>query len=353
MALAYEGAFQKRQVVKEHTIRVLQCLSTFYLPSAPELSLIAFAMTAEFVNCSVTQVRSICARLERDGYISLNVTKDAARLDQEEWLARSASARMMYFAHFVSSAPRSLRDEYSQEALDPRCCRILKPMRQSAGVTAASSYNGVFSSDRDCPVSAEPDLEERLFVPTLYVRDVAASRNLWYLASALSESFFRRELLLLYTTGRGGELAIDIVDRGACILLCVSDNALSTEQAMGLVAYEVEEPEPGAQALALRGCVRFLRTLDGTSVHLDTHYGVAWYGGEMHPRIYQQRGMALNGVEILELDAKGSGAPRREIRTRGPLVAHRALNSEGHMIDLSSYNGGGDEYAVVGCADAL
>ena len=303
-----------RQELNLHCVQILQCLSTFYIEDAYGLSTIAYAMIADYTNISRGRVEKLMCYLANRGYVALNGGNDAGRLDPVTWEERSfRCSTKRYFAYFVENAPACLRDEDCLRALPDCCCVVPVPDRiNGCSVTLATNFNGVYNTqvnrDSCCP-PPDPEPREFIFEPRLCLcPGELPSTNLWFMQSAFCNEIvllFRRQLLVLYTTGVGGKTGMDLVDQGGCLLLCLHDQVLGEEEAADLIAYPCESDSVDA-------CTRTFRTLSGCSVVLDTQYGIAHYGLDTGgcSRLYRNRGVVACGTEIVELAFAGSGASR-------------------------------------------
>ena len=269
-------------------IRVLQCLSTFYVREFFTRSTLAFRMISDYTGLSLPRTASVMRALAQRGLVALSASADAGRLDPLTWRKRG---RGSYFAHFVANAPEALRDENSLQATAEGCCPV-RPPEYYAGcsTTVATTFNGVYTAcDRHDPA---PESRERLFEPRAQVRErETAMPNLWFLASSLTPSLlFRRELLILYTTGYRGSSGADIAERGRLALLLLNDEALREEQSEDLIAHEKCD-EPGCRVYETLGGARFKLELGGT----------ARFDG--YARRYVERGSCLRAVQLIEMSA--------------------------------------------------
>ena len=313
-------------------IRILQCLSSFYVEGAEALSIISFQMISEYTNILRTRVAVLMSFLALRGYVALAPDQNAGRLDSVTWEERSyRCSTMRYFAYFVENAPRCMRDKDSLRAVPPGCGAVHVPDSATTGcsLTVASNFNGVFTGynselDHCLPLERSPPIEYK-FEPTLCLNHMEGPEtNLWYLLSAFyqqgGEVLFRRELLVLYSSGTGGRTGMDIVNQGGCILLCMNDEILSDEQAVDLIVSKGAQADCSDDVAAdpSHDCQcpspRTFRTLGGSSVVLDAYYGVAHYAGKS--RLYRERGLLRLGTEIIELASADSGnhRPRHDPR---------------------------------------
>lgn len=292
-------------------VLVLQCLSTFFVPGSDELSMVAFRMISDYTNLSLARVSRTLERLAKQGYVAIWESVDAARLDPETWAQRSEGHRMFFYAYFVSQAPRELRDRDSLQPVWPCSCPVVFPERDpGCSTTVATNFDGVYNSitNREfCCRPAPADPREFIFEARLCVhRGEPTSVNLWYLASAFADDpllLFRRQLLVLYSTGCGGHNGMDLADTSKYLVICMNDVVLDDEKSEDLLAVACEPPR---QPHDRGGCLRCFRTLSGITLTLDSLYGVAYYGcSEM--RLYQERGHAACGAEIVELAGAGTG----------------------------------------------
>jgi hypothetical protein len=289
-------------------IRVLQCLSTFYVKDFFTRSTLAFRMIGDYTGLSPPGVARVMRALAQKGLVALSANADAGRLDPSTW---RKTGRGSYFAHFVANAPEALRDENSLRAVADGCCRVRRPEYYAGcSTTVATAFNGVFAAYGERADSA-PEPQERLFVPRPQVDErETAMPNLWFLASALTPSLlFLRELLVLYTTGYGGSSGADIAERGRLALLLLNDEALEEEQSEDLIAHERCD-EVGCRVYETLGGARFKLELDGT----------ARFDG--YVRRYVDRGACLRAVQLIEMSARTESSccssPRGRADSRAP-----------------------------------
>jgi len=307
-----QGGRGERAELNLDAVRVLQCLSTFYIVDAYSLSTLAFRMISDYTGLSLARVSRVVCYLARQGYVSLAADGHAARLDPCTWEERSCNcSRKRYFAYFVSNAPACLRDEDCLQPV-PTCCCILRIPDKITGcsVTVASNFDGVYNtytSREDCCPPPAPEPLEYIFEPRVCICEgEPASMNLWFLQSAFCPEplvLFRRELLVLYSTGFQGSSGMDIADHGSCVLICMNDQILQQECAADLIAYRCP-PTHGQDE-----CLQIFHTLSGIQFMLDPAYGVAHYGGEGAgaSRLYRERGRTACGTRLIELSFSGSG----------------------------------------------
>ena len=279
-------------------IRVLQALSTFYIKESFGRSTIAFRMISDYTGLSLPRTAHVMRYLAHRGLVALSAYADAGRLDPLSWQKRG---RCAYFAHFVANAPEGLRDENSLRALAPGCCSVRLPEYYTGcSTTVASNFNGVyntFTSHDDCDLTPSVDLQERLFVPRLQVdQRETAMYNLWFLVSSLTPTLlFRRELLILYSTGHDASSGADIAERGPLALLLLNDEALQEEKSVDLIAYEC------LRDFADDGyCV--YETLGGSRFTLEGLTGIARF--DEYVRRYAERGVCRCGVRLIEMSSR-------------------------------------------------
>ena len=298
------------------SVRVLQCLSTFFVPGAFLLSFVAYRMISDFTGLSLPRTVEIVRHLDRKGYLTVAAAGESARLDPDRWEAESRHCSLKrYFAHFVAKSPVCLRDEDAQLPASPCCAYIQRPDRfTGCSVTVASYFDGVYNTyanRESCCPARPPSPIEVLFEPRLCVCDhESVMSNMWFLQSAFYPSalvLFRQQLLRLYLTGVEGKSGADLVENSCFVLLCINDDAIGDEEAADLIS--VESPCHSGE------CVQVFTTLSGHKVTLDAAYGIAHYGKGVSecPRLYRERG-TVGPTRIVELGAAGSGAsqPRHD-----------------------------------------
>ena len=298
-----------RQASRE-VVLVLQCLSTFFVPGSDELSMVAFRMVSDYTNLSLSRVQNVLRRLEQQGYVAIWDRIEAARLDPDTWERRAAGQRMFFYAYFVSHAPQALRDRDSLQPVWPCSCPVDFPERDpGCSTTVATNFDGVYNSitNREfCCPPPRTDPREFIFEARLCVcPDESVALNLWYLASAFADDpliLFRRELLVLYSSGCDGRSGMDWAEAGQHLVICMNDVVLEDESSEALLAVACEPPRQEGH----RDCLRCFRTLSGLTLTLDSLYGVAYYGSSA-ARLYQERGRAACGAEIVELAGAGTG----------------------------------------------
>lgn len=310
-----DGGGGERAELNQNAVIVLQCLSTFYIRDAYSLSTLAFRMVSDYTGLSLSRVSRVLCYLARHGYVALAAaTGQAARLDACTWEERSHNcARKRYYAYFVSNAPACLRDEDCLRPVAPGCCYVNIPDKiTGCSVTVASNFDGVYNtytSRDDCCPPPVPEPLEYIFEPKECICEgESAATNLWFLRSAFCPEgaglvLFRRQLLVLYTTGYKGSCGMDVADYGSCILICMNDQVLQQECATDLIAYRSPPMHERDE------CLEIFHTLSGIQFMLDPAYGVAHYGGETAgaSRLYRERGCTVCGTRIVELSFPGSG----------------------------------------------
>jgi hypothetical protein len=274
-------------------IHVLQCLSTFFQDESHVLSTLAFRMISDYTELSLSIVSRVMRFLAARNYVALSADGRAGRLDPYSWEERSRNGSgKRYFAYFVANAPSCLRDEDSLRAACPGACFVPTP-EYTGGVTIAPSFGGV--DNGFCP-SLPPAPVENIFVNRIHVcPEDTGMVNLWYLKSAFypeQSVLFRLQMQLLYLGGRDGQDCADMVERGDCVLLCISDQTLESESALDCIAFPSEVAS-----------LENFRTLSGHDLELAPALGTARFGaGDSRCRkLYRERGTTACGVRIIEL----------------------------------------------------
>lgn len=280
----------------EDEIRVLQCLSTFFISSSRRESTLALRHISEFTGFSLGRIKKLICSLDERGYV--HATAHGASLDPEKWWERSDGVRMRRLAYYVAHAPEQLRGD---DALQPlaKGCPWIPPPEPGCSVTITSNFTSVYSGEVArtdcCPPPTKPPIE-LLFERSCCVAELPASENLWFLGSAFNPGLFRRELFVLYSTGCDGRLGCDEVDGGGYDVLLV----LLSDAVLARLCLDVHSSD----LIAVRrqcGDVQIYETLSGKQLSLDPVNGRAHYELLDVPQVYKDRGRSVTGVRLVEL----------------------------------------------------
>lgn len=229
---------------QKRDIRVLQFLSTLYVPGSHNLSRVSSRHAAQFLGMNAYDVEDAYEKLARYKFVTTSGTTTNpgvlpavtnARLDPDRWVHNRSPLSALY-AHYVSNAPSSLRTNYSQRAVmstgaQPLLLNSLPP--STCSTVVASNFNGVFNPQQtntfNCPVQQQ----DSSLVETMLLMSTSADETRLATENLTSFANFRTLLLGAYSHGVSGMPLAEWLDRGPALsskplyCLAVSDDAMS------------------------------------------------------------------------------------------------------------------------------
>ena len=197
-------------------IKILQCLSYFYVINSITLSTIPLGLISDFTGLSMIRVFDIVSVLDSIGYLTLTSDMPVCRLDPLRWEEQSQNGRALTkYAEFVSNAPSFMRSRHAMEPQHQGCIISIDTSvhANACSTTIASTFDGIQGStakqDDLCMTYtntefdyARRNLIERAFIP---LKDLDQTKrlsfNLWSLHSKYDNGeFFRLFQNALYLT---------------------------------------------------------------------------------------------------------------------------------------------------------
>ncbi len=232
-------------------VRLLQYLSSAFVAGDEDRSRVSSRQASQVLGLSVYEVEEIYARLERYGFLALGAANTDpgspplqplqprvpdARIDQSAW-DRNRSPLSGLYAHYVASAPPSLRSRFSQLAVRPTrgCPPYVAPVPAACNTVVASDFAGVFNPNKIstfcCPQPEQPvELCAQLadsIDPALLATENLALMGDRRLAQLLLHAYGQNALSLAEWADRG-----PAVGSGNLFLFADSDETLAPLLAM-------------------------------------------------------------------------------------------------------------------------
>jgi hypothetical protein len=202
-------------------IRILQYLSMLFLNEEEKRSEVSSRQIAQYLGMHAFDVEGVLYKMSRYGFVTVGFSGLErhprimhARIDQKLW-DRNRSPLSAFYAHYVTNAPASLRNAYSQKSIVPTrgCPALPAKIPSRCNTTMTSNHNGVVNPYKTetfcCPVIDIPPVEICLLVIDKIDRNRLFTENLIALQK------YRILLLGLYSFGIDGMPFSEWLDRGS------------------------------------------------------------------------------------------------------------------------------------------